>query len=232
MLLLGSPQFEAQDGFGFGNGVEPIFQWRLDYLDVIHGVESTESWTSDLDSHTRNVLIHLRYIFSQNDSKDEKTIQSFPNTDDLHDLTCYVLHRLLLPSSDYLSPFSECIRYSVAIYMLLIHGPTYYSHAQFLGSLTLQLQGHLKALPISTSLYPTRLWCSLAGILSSSGTNENEWFQDYALALSATMGLQDWNDAQTHLRSVLWDEHRSGTVFRAAWKQIISCRSRLLMDAT
>lgn len=231
MLIMCSPQFGFQDDLGFGNGIEPILQWRL--ASIEQDLEFAEPWTSELNSETRNVLHHLRFIFGQDNSQGESIIHSILSTDDLHDLTCYVLHRLLSPPSGSIWPLSECLRYAMSIYMLIIHGPTYYSHVHFLGTLTLHLRHHLEVL--ATSAYShnaASLWCLTIGMMSSGGTIENEWFLSQATELSHNLGVQSWDDVQPCLRSVLWDKCRSAAMFRQAWEQIVLRSSCVLMNAT
>ncbi|KAH0284245.1 hypothetical protein KCU62_g8438, partial [Aureobasidium sp. EXF-3399] len=91
MLLTGGPQFETQDDYGTGRGIPSVPEWCLD--PPIRRLDP--SYFSDLmtDKAVWNVFIRLRNVFER--------AQVVPlSTTKLHDLTCFVLHRLLPANPD------------------------------------------------------------------------------------------------------------------------------------
>lgn len=228
MLVTGSPQFEAQDNFGGGNGVCAIHQWQCSFSMESSGSNLLDLDALCLDPVLKNILIRLRSIFGQCKMSGDKVTLS---TTDLHDLTCFILHRLLhLPhftSVDSQSATtSECLRYGAAIYMFLIHGPTYYSHANILNSLVLQLKHHLDSLISSDgSQESLLLWVLSVGNVASIGTNERPWFRGQAAAVSAALGIRCWEDVEVHLKRVLWLESRCRLLFKQTWEDIVASSS-------
>ncbi|THW81982.1 hypothetical protein D6D18_08560, partial [Aureobasidium pullulans] len=117
MLITGHPQFETQNDFGTGNGIPSIPEWHLD-LSTYHEYPTALDGLL-IDESVRNVFIRLHKVFER--------AQRIPiSTTRLHDLTCYVIHRLLPTTSDLeslsSSPSTECMRYAVVLYMFITHG--------------------------------------------------------------------------------------------------------------
>ncbi|KAJ5310320.1 Cytochrome P450 61 [Penicillium atrosanguineum] len=146
MLIMGHPQFDTQDDFGIGDGIPPIPEWQLDPA-ATHELPET---ILDVDYDVRNVFIRLRNVFQRIQN------MQFPNTQ-LHDLTSFVIHRLLYLPLDAAnvqrSPISECIRCAVLIYMFIIQGPTYYSHAIMLNTVVISLIENLSRLDVTSRIY-------------------------------------------------------------------------------
>ncbi|KAM7198559.1 hypothetical protein V8F20_006089 [Naviculisporaceae sp. PSN 640] len=99
MLIMGKPQFDAQDDFGNGNGIPPPPEWQLDFTiaileqDLPRVLGVSEMAVETIDSQVRHVFIRLHNLFHR--------AQTSPISSTLlHDLTCYVVHRLLLLHPD------------------------------------------------------------------------------------------------------------------------------------
>jgi hypothetical protein len=238
MLVMCSPQFQTQDDFGYGDGISPILQWTsiysLDNQDP--GLLSLNDL--DLEPTVRSVFARLRIVLRCDETSSFENNSPSLTTNDLHDLSCYVLHRLLLPPCDISerSTISECIRYATSIYVLLVHGPTYYSHAALLDKLIIQLQFYLIKI-ITTADYhnPFVLWCLTVGMASSMRSDEHQWYLAQAAAWLTQPGFRSWDIIESHLQSVLWVNTRCGLMFRQAWEQIIiheSLQRRLVLFGT
>lgn len=216
MLIMGHPQFETQDDVGDGDGIPPIPEWQLDST-ALHDLPALGS--IDVDYAVRNVFIRLRNVFQRSQRI------PFPTTR-LHDLTCFVVHRLLLSASDTANPQSsaitECIRYAIILYMLIIQGPTYYSHALILNTIVTRFTEHLEQLESTARMHDSLdVWLVAIGMVASTGTTHYQWFMKSARAMAASLQLGNWNDTLVHIKSVLWLETLQGEdIFRPHWDVI------------
>jgi len=223
MLIMGHPQFETQDDDGIGDGIPPIPEWQLDST----ALDDDLSKLSSIDVHyaVMNVLIRLRNVFQR-----AQRIP-FPTTR-LHDLTCFVVHRLLLSASHMAnpqsSPIAECIRYAIILYMFIIQGPTYYSHAVILNAIVTRFMEHLKQLESTPRVYDSLdVWLLAIGMVASTGTTHYQWFMERARAVAASLQLGNWNDALVRIKSVLWLEILQGEdIFRPHWDAILSAANQ------
>lgn len=235
MLVMGFPQFQTQDDFGQGDGISAIPQWYCESAQVQPHLSSLDFTILDLDPAIENILIRLRMIFQY--LGDSQNPSASLSTTDLHDLTCFVLHRLLLlpPTIDndpQSAALSNCLRCATSIYMLVIHGPTYFPHTAMLRSLLLQLKHHFSSLILPAELQdPLSVWILSVGMVGSLGTGENSWFLEQSSALSATLGFQSWEDAKLRLESVLWLDAGSGNLFRQIWEGIFVADSNASASA-
>ncbi|KAK0114048.1 hypothetical protein ONS95_014288 [Cadophora gregata] len=217
MLVTGSPQFDVQDDYGNGGGIAPIDQW-IPALQPETNPDVRGLLDLGIDPSLRDILIRLQIIL--NPTAGSKTSNDL-STNDLHDLTCYVLHRLLRPSSTELVPRSESLRYALAIYMFVIHGPTYYSHMAILHQIVIQLRSHLQAAMISNNINSSLLtWCLSVGMSASFGTGAHHWFMASAATLSRSQGLENWGSVEFCLRCILILDARSKIMFQASWQPI------------
>ncbi|KAJ5151751.1 hypothetical protein N7492_010046 [Penicillium capsulatum] len=215
LLIMGYPQFDTQDDAGMGDGISPIPEWQLDQnthndfcnIDV------------DIDDDVKNVLLRLHGVFQL-----AQTIP-FPTTR-LHDLTCFVVHRLLLsvPTTGVQSTITECIRYSIILYMLIIHGPSYYSHAGMLNAMVLRLKDYLQRQESVTPTYNSLdVWCCTIGLVASADTIQYDWFLRRVRDMAQTLPLLDCDDALSHVKNALWLETAQGdTLFRCHWATVFS----------
>jgi hypothetical protein len=209
MLVMGHPQFSTQDDVGIGDGIPPVPEWQLDLSSNL--IHSNPSFLTTLDLITdlevRNVFTRLHSAFTR--------AQKIPfSSTRLHDLTCFVIHRLLLSAQDPTipspSPMTECIRYAVILYMFIIHGPTYYSHAVIMNTMTTRLINNLRDLdPTPRFCESLDLWLIAIGLVAST--------------IAYSLLLETWNDAHMHIKSILWMENaQTANVFRPHWEAIFS----------
>lgn len=174
-----------------------------------------------IDPAVRSILSRLRNIFHQPQL-------SCLTTTELHDLTCFVVHKLLLLSPPSLahpiqSAASECLRYALVLYMLAIHGTTYYSQHHLVNTILLQLKGHYVALVQDNYTHGSlKIWTSSIATMATINPSDRQWFMDQARAAAISLGLHTWEDVLPHLDNILWvrTQHEAG--FRKSWEEIIS----------
>ncbi|KAJ5102021.1 hypothetical protein NUU61_004243 [Penicillium alfredii] len=214
MLVMGHPQFETQDDVGIGEGIPPIPEWQLDSGVLYNDI--SEPCMMDVDYEVKNVFIRLRNVFQRAQQI------PFPTTQ-LHDLTCFVIHRLLLSASDKTNPLTECIRYTIILYMFTIHGPTYYSHAIIQNTIVTRLMKHLMQLDSTPSIHESLdAWFVAIGMVASSGTAHYLWFMEIARGIAESLQLRDSTDALVHIKSVLWlDSAHGEDIFQPHWNAIL-----------
>ncbi|KAE8352456.1 hypothetical protein BDV28DRAFT_125480 [Aspergillus coremiiformis] len=223
LIVMGHPQFETQDDVGIGDGIPPIPEWQLD--SVIPQDDLSEPASLGVDYAVKNVYIRLYNAFQR--------AQQIPfSTTRLHDLTCFVIHRLLLSApgieNTQASPITECIRYSIILYMFIIQGPTYYSHAVIMNAIVTRLMEHLKGLDLSPHVYDSLdVWLLAVGMVASTGTTHYQWFMERARAMAISLQLRNWNDALIRIRSILWLETlQSEDIFQPHWDAILSATNQ------
>lgn len=201
MLVMGAPQFPAKDDFGHGDGISPIPQWQLVSADgeTPHGIFDDLNINPALGS----ILSRLKTVF------EDPRHSNLTNTA-LHDLTCYVIHRLLLlppliDENPLQSASSESLRYAAALYMLIIHGTTYYSHAGLAHIIIFQLRYHLTVLAGTSHMHePHIVWALSVGLVSTIGGEGHQWFLDQVCVAAETLDLNIWEDALMRLQNILW----------------------------
>ena len=152
MIVTGRPQFETQDDDGVGPGIPPIPEWQLEHLTIDEDL--SELGDMEIEPEVENVFLRLRHVFRRS--------QRVPlSTTKLHDLTCFVVHRLLHSAPDAAdlqgSPVTECLRYGIVLYMFHIQGPTYFSHEVILNTLTTRFMEHVKRLEATGACTTHRL---------------------------------------------------------------------------
>lgn len=218
MLIKGHPQFATQDDVGIGDGIPPIPEWQLDMTVLPDRISELSSLA--IDYSVWNVLIRLLNAFERAQNT------PFPPAR-LHDLTCFVVHRLLSSAPDMSrtqsSPVSECIRYAIILYMFTIQGPTYYSHAVILNMIVGRFMEHLTRL-YSTPHEPVSLdlWLLSNGLVASSGTPLYRWFTQRAGALATELQMTSWDEVLIRLKSILWlQTARAEGIFRLHWDAIL-----------
>ncbi|RHZ49504.1 Zn(II)2Cys6 transcription factor [Aspergillus thermomutatus] len=218
LLIKGHPQFKTQDDLGIGDGIPPIPEWQLDTTLLPDNISELSSLY--IDYSVWNVFIRLLNAFQR--------MRYTPFTPArLHDLTCFVVHRLLFSapdmSSPHSSPVTESIRYAIILYMFTIQGPTYYSHAVILNMIVARFMEQLTRL-YSTPHVPGSLdlWLISNGLVASSGTPLYQWFMERARALAAELQLTSWDDVLVRIKCILWLEttHAEG-IFRRHWDVIL-----------
>ncbi|KAJ0421364.1 hypothetical protein BJY00DRAFT_111559 [Aspergillus carlsbadensis] len=219
MLVMGHPQFNTQDDHGIGDGIAIVPEWQMDLTSTSNSNSNSISIAGstsssfqpefsrlinelDLELPVKNVLLRLRAAF------DRAQHTPFQSTR-LHDLTCFVIHRLLLSAplsttqtqaqmqlQPQTSPATEAIRYAIILYMFIIHGPTYYSHAVIMDAIVSRFIASLTALDIDVDLdrdldtthrtrppsptthtHSLNIWCTAIGLVASAGTPSYTWFR-------------------------------------------------------
>jgi hypothetical protein len=213
MIISDTPVFSAQDDFSADDGIPPSPQWFKLPQDIHPALCIDEL---DLDPAIRDIVLRLRNIF-------HSAPLDLPTTD-LHDLTCFVLHKLL-PSHDSspVSSTSECVRSAIALYMLIIHGPTYFTHARLQRTITLQLQAELQgAFTALLFAHPSLVvWLLSIGLVASEDTRESPWFTEQARTAATTLGLFSWNQILHHLTEVLWlTSSHAEAIIRLRWELV------------
>ncbi|EGY18141.1 C6 zinc finger domain-containing protein [Verticillium dahliae VdLs.17] len=184
MLIMGHPQFETQDDAGIGDGIPPIPEWQLEPVGLDDGHVDLAPY--EIDYAVSNVVGRLRSVFRQAE-------QVHFSTTRLHDLTCFVVHRLLRTSPDppmsAPSPMSQCLRYATALYMFIIQGPTYYPHTVIMGDVIRKLIENREQLDPS----PFDIWIFTIGLAASVGTAQYQWFLERARAAATSLQLREWS---------------------------------------
>jgi hypothetical protein len=224
MILTQTPQFSVQDDLGVGDGIASIPQW-LSLSTTSQDQFSPDFLDLDLDPTINNVFLRLRHVFHVSQEHELSTTH-------LHDLTCFVLHKLLVwsPStkehkSSNAIATSQCIRYAVALYMLIIHGPTYFSHAHLQSTLVVELKRHLEdIMPVFTVTHaPIVLWVSIIGMVASPDVVTSGWFSAHATTLAHELDLCTWADVCSSVEAVLWYKTQRGEEqFRRRWEEAMS----------
>lgn len=216
MLVTGAPQFPIQDDLGIGDGVCPTLQWLL----ASPGFESPSEVIDDLDIDPAviDILTRLRSISQE--------ASSLSGTE-LHDLTCFVVHKLLLlpPLSTQnlqQSAASESLRYALALYMLAIHGTTYYSHIGLVMTIMQQFRSYLEILVGSDVDESLKLWIFSVGMVSSIDPINSKWFTEQAYLAATSLKIQTWEHVLVHFKRVLWMETPRGVIFQQRWKGMLT----------
>ncbi|KAL2826146.1 hypothetical protein BDW59DRAFT_145566 [Aspergillus cavernicola] len=226
MLVMGHPQFNTQDDVGIGDGIPPIPEWQLDSP----GIHDCPISGICLDYEVTNVFIRLRNAF------DRAQRIPFSNTQ-LHDLTCFVIHRLLLSAPDATgaplsSPMTECIRDGIILYMFIIHGPTYYSHDVIMNTIVVRLIDNLTLEYTPAQHDSLNIWFLAIGMVASNHRPQYRWFVERAQAISTSLLLNNWDDALVHIKRILWLEtDMVENIFRPHWDTIVIPCQPWLNDA-
>ncbi|KAL2784932.1 hypothetical protein BJX66DRAFT_315855 [Aspergillus keveii] len=240
MIVMGHPQFNTQDDHGIGDGIPIVPEWQID---LTSSSGSSPSSTSshlnpsllninelDIEPSVQTILLRLRTAF------DRAQHTGFLPPTRLHDLTCFVIHRLLLsaPLSTAPScPATESVRYAIILYMFITHGPTYYSHAVIMDAIVGRFIGSLVALDAVKRIPDSNwdsssldVWCTAIGLVASAGTSSYSWFLQRAQSLTnapaSCSQLQSWSDVLTHIKSILWmDTPQAEGIFRPHWDALL-----------
>ncbi len=200
MLIAGQPQFETQDDAGIGHGIPPIPEWQRE-LPTALLTDAPELRSLDVEDEVGNVFLRLRNVFLAA----ERT--PFSSTR-LHDLACFVIHRLLLsaPKGERVSsPLTESVRCATVLYMFIIQGPTYFSHAVIFNQILNRLVGHLEEAEETPNVHESlKVWLLSVGLVASAGTPHYPRFVEKAAATAKSLPLGSWGDALAHIQRILW----------------------------
>jgi hypothetical protein len=201
MLILGHPQFPVQDDEGFGDGIPPIPEWLSCSSTMEDDTIPELSWVFD-DKIVRTALVRLRHIFKRVEG------EPFPGTK-LHDIVLFVTHRLLLsvPDGNGSSPLpvTECIRYALVLYMFIIQGPTYYSHAVILNSIVTKYIANMERLESIPHVFDALdVWLLTIGSVASAGTPNHAFFAARIRNVCVHLDITDFHDMLEYIRSICW----------------------------
>jgi hypothetical protein len=217
MLLTGIPQFETQDDFGTGQGIPSISEWYSDPTSRPYYPPFLEALI--IDEAVSNVFARLRNIF--------ETAQRVPlSTTQLHDLTCFVIHRLLPADSNRAmssgSSVTECMRYGIILYMLVIHGTTYYPHTFLSNQVLTRFEIQLAVLGTGPRTHDwLDLWLLTTGMAASTGSEYYQRLSARARVVATESRLHGWNDVSIHVKNVLWLEtSQDEQLFGFHWNNI------------
>lgn len=222
MLILGHPQFNTQDDSGTGLGIPPTPEWQLDVATLYTETSGIDGL--DVNFDVANVFLRLRAIF-------QRAATTPLSTTRLHDLASFVIFRLL-PSRSKISysrllPTTDSIRYAVILYMFIIHGPTYYSHAVILDAITARFIDSLRQINLDPVIHESlHVWFTAIGLVASADTTRYGWFQERAREVVSMLGVTMWEDLYIRIRDVLWLEMTRGEwTFRSHWDVILDGES-------
>ncbi|KAL3957100.1 hypothetical protein ACCO45_007678 [Purpureocillium lilacinum] len=188
LLVTGSPQFPVQDDDGFGDGLSPITQWRL--APSTTGFDTGPFSDAAIDHDVAHILSRLRYIF-------EPLEQPRLTNADLHDLTCFAVHKLLLLPETPSGGWGWRIEQARSIRMP---------------------PKQIEALAESPHLHgPLGIWAVSVGMASAADMDDAcAWFMEQGRFLARELDLVTWDDVLMQLQSVLWSEGNE-PLFRRQW---------------
>jgi hypothetical protein len=214
-----SPQFDAQNDPLVEDGIHSIPQW-LGAMTMTTDRQPLCLTDLDLDPDIRDVLLRLRNVFNA-------SVPRGLSTTDLHDLTIFLLHKLLVwsPQATHLhsseaAATSQCVRYAIVLYMLIIHGPAYFSHAHLQVNLVSHLRTHVEGILAPLSAHHTRLalWMLFVGMTASHETPDYDWFTIQVKILADLLHVRAWKDVVFCLEEVLWYQtQRAELLCQARW---------------
>jgi hypothetical protein len=225
MLIMDHPQFETQDDFGIGDGIPPIAEWQIEPAFTYNDLH--ENLNMEGPDEVINVFMRLRNVFQRANRG------PFPNTQ-LHDLTCFVVHRLLFSTAGAsesipkLSPTTECIRYAIILYLFIVQGPIYYPHDVMLNNMIAKLINNLEQRN-RTSPEPESLdvWLIAVGMVASTGTSLYEWFSNKAPETASRLYMKSAQEVLDCLKGVLWlDKPQTEFIFNEQCEGFLSAESR------
>ncbi|KAL4787741.1 hypothetical protein BJX76DRAFT_369032 [Aspergillus varians] len=231
MLIMGHPQFLTQDDVGIGDGIPLIPEWQLDITSMDDDPHILNILDQIVHFEVRNVFIRLRNALTR--------AQHLPSSNTrLHDLTCFVIHRLLLsvppptclPESQ--SPITESIRYATVLYMFIIHGRTYYSHDVILNAISTRLIQNLTVLYSPSRFHSSvDLWFLAIGLVASSNTPNYAWFAGRAEMVATSLQIRSWDQVLMHIKTILWmDIPQAEALFRSHWDAMFSSEYPAIME--
>lgn len=220
MVVMQTPQFPAQDEAGPGDGIAPIPLWYQANSNINAPIPLVLD-TPSIDPGIADILYRLHNLFDSSCSK--------LSTTDLHDLTCYALHKLLLWEPRLHVDCTLCdltasgmIRHATVLYLLIIHGPTYFSHArlQYATALKLQAQMEYNWLNMLFNHSALTLWLLSVGMVASDGLPEGQWFISQAYKAAEALNLWTWDEVVVPLRGIVWLDSTSAVpLFQQKWQE-------------
>ncbi|KAJ4338685.1 hypothetical protein N0V87_003809 [Didymella glomerata] len=117
---------------------------------------------------------------------------------------------------------SGIIRHATVLYLLIIHGPTYFSHAhlQYATALKLQAQMEYSWLNMLFNHGNLTLWLLSVGMVAAAGIPEGQWFTSQAHKAAEALDLRTWDDVVCRLRGIVWlDSAAAESSFQQKWQE-------------
>ena len=201
-----------------GDGIPPVPEWQASSDYTIHDVP--EIYELRIDAEVRNVFQRLRNIF-------QLSQHAYLSNTRLHDLACFVIHRLLLsvpdPALSLTSVNTERMRYAIILYMFIVHGPTYYSHTIIMETIVTRLMDFMRSYEFGTYAYTSfDVWLSMVGTVASAGTVHYRWFLEKMEIMATSLCLSSWKDVFSHLSHILWlDSRKCRDLFHYHWEIVL-----------
>ncbi|KAL2162893.1 hypothetical protein VTH06DRAFT_6729 [Thermothelomyces fergusii] len=224
MLIMGHPQFETQDDTGAGNGIPPIPEWQLGSPAICEAL--FEPASPDVDDAVKQTFLRLRNVF-------QRAKQTPLTAIALHDLACFVIHRLLPPTDDVAShikasPLTECVRYATILYMFMAQGPTYFTHAVIFNRvLDRFVESFRLRRPRQNYDSVLDVWFLTVGLAAAHRTPHYPWFVGRAAAAVEALRLGSWDHVADRVKGVLWlDTDRVEALFRPHWDAVLRTPDR------
>ena len=110
----------------------------------------------------------------------------------------------------------------MVLYMMILHGTTYYSHMDLANALILRLKENLLLLASTNYPHdPLETWIVSVAMAATVGNTEYKWFMDRAYTVRLALDLQAWEDVLAQLESVLWVSTDHEKDFREAWEEVL-----------
>ena len=217
MIVTSQPQFNTQDDMGLGDGIPTVPEW-------LHSSASSNQRAAvldglDVEDDVADAFTRLSHIFSRSQ-------QSPMSSTRLHDLACFVAHRLLQPlqckrNVEPMSSTYGCLRWALVLYMFILQGSTYFSHEVLQWDLTGRLMRHLER-HRSPQATQVDLWLLGIGLVASAGTFAYEWFHPRASAAVIAHGIDEADHAIAIMKSVVWlDVPAVENIFRQHWDTLM-----------
>jgi hypothetical protein len=104
--------------------------------------------------------------------------------------------------------------------MLILQGPTYFSHARLQYAITLKLQAQMEHnwLKMLSNYGSLALWLLSVGMVASEGTPEEQWFIEQTRIAAVALSLNFPDDFELHLREIIWlDSPIAASLFQQKW---------------
>ena len=228
MLVTEAPQFPliAEPSIESNLSTEELFAtniWGLSDNDHVHAA---------IEPEILETFALIQTFFARKQLKPQRSVA-------LHDVTGFIVQKLLLCTpltnlgkdmdvalSKSPSPLSKCFSFSLALYMLFVHGRTYYSHADLAQRLAAEVREHWALTLQQSWCYTTfnilRPWILSVSLVAVEKPSNYEWFQEEARNAADALGLSTWEDVLLHLERVLWWSSLECSEFvRQSWLDIL-----------
>ncbi|KAI9150299.1 hypothetical protein HJFPF1_10058 [Paramyrothecium foliicola] len=222
MLVSGYPRFSTQDDKGVGDGIPPIAEWQADHQ--LLDKEVVDIIGCDVDQEVLNVLTRLRRIFQRAELTPIQPTQ-------LHDLTCFIVHRLLPTregeAMNEQTLITECIRDAILLFMFVTQGPTYYSHTVILDTIIARQMANINLLDSGKcERNSLDVWFVAIGLVAAVESLQYQWWIERATSIALQLGIGSWLEVLCHIKSILWLQTPHGEKsFQIHWDPMLRALS-------